>query len=108
MKRDIQMPCRSRFVLALSALLVLAACGPIPLPQAERECFQKARLAQQPRGEISLGANSDGKAVGGVELTVTSDYIMGRDPSAVYDSCVMQRAGVPPSRPLYSYPEWQG
>ena len=108
MTKDIQMRFGTRSVQVLGLLLVLAACGPIPLPQAERECFQKARLAQQPRGEISLGANSDGKAVGGVELTVTSDYIMGRDPSAVYDACVMQRAGVPPSRPLYSYPEWQG
>ena len=99
---------RHRTVLGVAGLALLAACGPVPLPQAERECFQKARLAQQPRGEISLGANSDGKAVGGIELTVTSDYVMGRDPSAVYDACVMQRAGVPPSRPLYSYPDWQG
>lgn len=103
---DMQNPLR--VVTTAGVLLMLAACGPVPLPQAERECFQKARLAQQPRGEVSIGANSDGKAVGGIELTVTSDYIMGRDPSAVFEACVMQRAGVPPSRPLYSYPEWQG
>jgi hypothetical protein len=86
----------------------LAACGPVPLAQAERECYQRARLAQQPRGEIAVGAGTNGRTSGSLELTVTSDYIMGRDPSAVYDACVMQRAGVPPSRPLYSFPDWKG
>lgn len=86
----------------------LAACGPVSLAQAERDCLQRARLAQQPRGEVALGASSDGRTSGSLEVTVTSDYIMGRDPSAVYDACVLQRAGVPPSRPLYSFPEWKG
>jgi hypothetical protein len=94
------------FVLSLG--LLVSACGPVPLAQAERQCFDRARLAQQPRGEIAVGANSSGKTSGSIELHVTSDYIMGRDPSAVYDACVMQAAGVPPSRPLYSFPEWKG
>jgi hypothetical protein len=94
--------------LTLALATGLVGCGPVPLAQAERECFQRARLAQQPRGEIAVGAGSDGRTSGSVELTVTSDYIMGRDPSAVYDACVMQRAGVPPSRPLYSFPDWKG
>ena len=88
--------------------LLLMACGPIPLPQAERQCFERARLAQEPRGEIAAGVGSGGKAVGRVRLEVTSDFIMGRDPSAVYDSCVVQKSGQPPSRPLYSFPEWKG
>ncbi len=94
--------------LMLAFATALVACGPVTLAQAERECFQRARLAQQPRGEVAVGASSDGRTSGSLELTVTSDYIMGRDPSAVYDACVMQRAGVPPSRPLYSFPEWKG
>lgn len=94
--------------LTLAVATGLVACGPVTLAQAEKECFQRARLAQQPRGEVALGASSDGRTSGSLEVTVTSDYIMGRDPAAVYDACVMQRAGVPPSRPLYSFPEWKG
>lgn len=95
-----------RLILLLP--LALTACGPIPLAQAERQCFERARLAQQPRGEIGVGIGSDGKAAGSFELTVSSDYITGRDPSAVYDLCVQQKSGQAPSRPLYSFPEWKG
>lgn len=88
--------------------IALVACGPIPLAQAERECFERARLAQQPRGEVGIGVDSTGKTRGSFELSVTSDFIMGRDPAAVYDLCVQQKSGQPPSRPLYSFPEWKG
>lgn len=92
----------------LIPLLLLAACGPIPVAEAERQCFERARLAQQPRGEVSVGVNSNGKAAGGLELAISSDYLMGKDPSAVFDSCVMAKSGEPPSRPLYDYPGWKG
>lgn len=88
--------------------LALLACGPIPVERAERQCLERARLAQQPRGEVNLGVGSGGRTSAGIELTVTSDYIMGRDPSAVYDLCVQQKSGQPPTRPLYSFPEWRG
>lgn len=92
--------------LALPGLLL--ACGPIPLDQAERQCFERARLAQQPRGEVAVGLGSGGRTSSSLTLEVTSDFIMGRDPSAVYDSCVYQKSGQPPSRPLYSFPGWKG
>ncbi|NEX47458.1 hypothetical protein [Pseudotabrizicola algicola] len=94
--------------LVLGLPLLLLACGPIPVQQAERQCFERARLAQQPRGEIAAGVGSGGRAAGRIKLEVSSDFIMGRDPSAVYDSCVYQKSGQPPSRPLYSFPEWKG
>jgi hypothetical protein len=94
--------------LLLLSLLGLSACGPITLEQAERQCFERARLAQQPRGEVSVGMNSDGKAAGGFELNVSSDYLLGRDPAAVYETCVMSKSGEPPSRPLYARPDWKG
>ena len=78
------------------------------LAQAEKQCFERARLAQQPRGEVAIGVGSNGRASGAVELTVTSDYIMGRDPAAIYEACVMAKAGQPPSRPLYARPDWKG
>ena len=93
-----------RFLLLLP---LLAACGPVSLPQAERVCFERARLAQQPRGTVGLGVNSDGKVGGAFEVNVSSDFLQGRDPSAVYDQCVLQKSGQVPSQPLYSRPDWK-
>jgi hypothetical protein len=92
---------------AVIALLLLSACGPVSLQQAERQCFERARLAQQPRGEVGIGVNSDGDIESSLELNISSDYIQGRDPSAVFDQCVFEKSGLPPSRPLYSYPGWK-
>jgi hypothetical protein len=89
------------------ALLLLAGCGPISVQQAEKECFERARLAQQPRGQVGVGINSDGNVGGNAEITVTSDFILGRDPSAVFDTCVVERSGQLPTRSLTSFPAWR-
>lgn len=94
---------KRRFAL----LLMLAACGPVSFAQAERACLDRARLAQQPRGTVGVGVNSNGKTSGLLELQVSSDYLQGRDPSAVFDQCVLQKSGLPPSQPLYSRPDWK-
>ncbi|MCU0902519.1 MAG: hypothetical protein MUE83_01415 [Tabrizicola sp.] len=94
--------------VALSVGLVLAGCGPISLAQAERQCFERARLAQQPRGEVTVGAGSGGRTAASLELNVSSDFLLGKDPAAVYETCVMSKAGEPPSRPLYMRPDWRG
>ena len=88
--------------------LILAACGPVSVQQAERDCFERARLAQQPRGMVKLGGTSTGKVAGGLELNVSSDYLLGKDPSAVFETCVMARSGQAPTRPLYDMPGWKG
>ncbi len=88
--------------------LILAACGPVSVQQAERDCFERARLAQQPRGMVKVGATSAGKAAGGLEVNVSSDYLLGKDPSAVFETCVMARSGQAPTRPLYDMPGWKG
>ena len=90
------------------SLLVLAACGPVSLAEAERECFERARLAQQPRGEVAVGVGNGGRPVGAFEIEVTGDFLQGSDPAAVYDSCVMTRSGKAPSRPLFARPDWKG
>lgn len=87
-------------------LLLIASCGPMTLDQAERECFERARLAKQPRGEVFVGGSTNG-SVAGLEVTVSSDYLAGRDPSTVYETCVMSKAGQPPSVPLYSRADWR-
>jgi hypothetical protein len=91
----------------LLPLILLAGCGPMSLPQAEQECFERARLAQQPRGSVMIGGSNRG-AVAGLDVTISSDYLTGRDPSEVFNSCVMNKAGQPPSRPLYDMPGWKG
>ena len=99
---------RKFLTLPLIALPLLAACGPVSVQQAERECFERARLAQQPRGTVRVGATSTGKAAGGLDLTVSSDYLLGKDPSAVFETCVMAKSGQVPTRPLYDMPGWKG
>jgi hypothetical protein len=89
------------------ALLLLAACGPIPRAQAEKQCLHEARLAEHPRGSVGLGIGSDGKPHLVGDITITSDYLQGRDPSQVYDNCVFKRSGEMPSRPFTSIPASQ-
>lgn len=78
--------------------LGLLACGPVPVEQAERLCVDRARLAEKPRGEIAVGATSDGRAYGRVELEVSSDYLQGRSPESVFTACVINRSGEAPTR----------
>ncbi len=101
-------PVRPVWLTLALAGLALAACGPVPVAEAERQCLERAQLSQQPRGAVAVGIGSGGRVSGSVGLTVTSDFIMGRDPSAVYESCVFQKSGEPPSRPLYQHSEWRG
>jgi hypothetical protein len=93
---------------AVPLFLALAACGPVPLDQAERQCVERARLAQQPRGEVAVGVGSGGRRSGAFSIEVTSDFLAGNDPEAVYNSCVRQKAGQSPSRPLSAQPGWTG
>jgi hypothetical protein len=101
-----------RAVILVPTLALVAsamvACGPIPVNRAEQQCLDRAKSAVKPRGTIRAGIDSNGNARTGWELELSSDYIMGRDPSAVFDTCVYQKSGQPPTRPLYSFPEWRG
>jgi hypothetical protein len=90
------------------ALSLLTACGPVPVDRAERECLKDARLAEAPRGNVWIGGNSAGQTRMGGEITITSDFLLGRDPSQVFDACVMRRSGQRPSRPLIDQPKSLG
>ncbi|MDP4033019.1 MAG: hypothetical protein Q8P60_09265 [Pseudorhodobacter sp.] len=85
----------------------LTACGPVSVEQAESQCFERARLAASPRGMVAVGAGTGG-AGAKLNLSVSSDFLQGRDPSAVYDACVTQKSGQPPRQPLYSRTDWKG
>lgn len=99
---------RGAAILALTVgPAALAACAPLPLADAERVCLEDARAATGPRGSLGMGVRGDRHGISPVtrlEVSVSSDYLMGRDPAAVYDACVQRRAGQPPSRPLYDQP----
>jgi hypothetical protein len=94
-------------IRAFGLLLVLAACGPVSVQQAERQCLARAKAATGPQGEVRMGI-SGGQPRGSIKIDVNSDYLMGRDPSAVYDQCVFQKSGQPPSQPLYTRSDWKG
>ena len=47
------------------------------------------------RGGVGSGGMSTG-----LSLSVTSDYLRGRDPQAVYDACIRAKTGQGPTRPL--------
>jgi hypothetical protein len=98
---------RAWAALALVLPLALVACAPIPVDRAEDACFEDARLAAAPRGFVGLGAGSEGVS-GKLSVTVTSDYLQGRDPAQVYESCVFRKSGQMPRRPLYDRPDWKG
>ena len=85
-------------LLAL-ALPLLAACGPVSEESAHAQCTERARLAVQPRGEIGFGVGSNGVGASG-SVTITSDFIAGRDPQLVYENCFRQLTGAGPTRPL--------
>jgi len=84
---------------AFLPLVFLVACGPISPERAADMCEERARAATGPTGEIGIGIGSNGTS-GSFEIGVTSDYLQGRDPYVVYESCVRQKSGQGPIRPL--------
>ena len=92
-------------IWSLGVLLLCSACGPVPLPVAEQQCIATARLAQRPRGSVGIGADSQGNIASNLSISISSDYIQGRDPDQVYASCVQSRSGLYPSRPFSSLPD---
>ena len=79
----------------------LAACTPVPVDpeEAARECEERARAAQGPTGTVTTGINSQTGVFTGVEIGVTSDFLLGADPLEVYTDCVFDLTGQAPFRP---------
>lgn len=87
-------------IVALGLPVALAACDtPVSPERAYEQCSERARLAERPRGSVGLGAGSGGAAAD-LDLTVTSDFLRGRDPYVVYDTCFRNLTGAGPTRPL--------
>jgi hypothetical protein len=86
-------------------LLMLGACGPVPVEVAERQCIESAQLAQRPRGSVGIVADSNGNIGTSFSIGISADYLAGKDPDQVYASCVYGRSGQAPTRPFSSRPE---
>ena len=86
---------------APALLLALAACTPPMLsPEGAAEvCEARARAAQAPTANVTVGTNSNSGTFSSLAVGVSSDFVAGRDPVAVYEECVYQRSGQPPYRP---------
>lgn len=89
-----------RTAAVLICVTTLAACGPVSPERAADMCEDRARAATGPTGEVGVGINNKGRTSGSFEIGITSDYIQGRDPYEVYQSCVRQKSGQGPIRPL--------
>ena len=87
-----------RKAIPLSVLLA-AACTPISPERAADRCEERARAAQGPEVGLTIGANSNDGPFASGSISISSDAIQGRDPIAVYESCVFNLTGEPPVRP---------
>ena len=87
--------------VAFLGLMALAACElppPDPARVADR-CEERARAAQGPTAGLTVGVNSNSGGFAEGNIGLTSDYLAGRDPIQVYESCVFRQTGALPIRP---------
>lgn len=87
--------------IALAGVLALSACAPVPVDplRAAQQCEERARAAQGPTGSVTIGVNSQTGPSVGAAIGVTGDFLAGRDPVEVYESCVFEKTGQAPIRP---------
>jgi len=85
--------------ILLLIFVPLVACGPVSPEVVARQCEDRARAAQGPKAAVAVGVGTGGTSAS-VGVGVSLDYLRGRDPQEVYETCVRERTGQPPIRPL--------
>ncbi|QMU58264.1 MAG: hypothetical protein GKR98_08695 [Boseongicola sp.] len=90
----------SPVVFALVGGLTLAACGPVSPELAADQCEERARATAGPTGEVGVGIGSGGEVSSKISIGISSDFLRGADPHQVYESCVREKTGEGPIRPL--------
>lgn len=90
--------------LLFLAPVILLSCGPVSVEQAERDCVERAQLAEKPTAKVFIGVNNKGDVLRGGSFGISTDYLAGRDPSAVYTECVKSRSGQFPTRSYTEFP----
>ncbi|QFU07862.1 hypothetical protein PARPLA_02150 [Rhodobacteraceae bacterium THAF1] len=84
------------FAVSMAAASVAGCARQSMSPErAALICADRANLADRPRGRVGIGAGSGGISTN-VGLTVTSDFLLRRDPQDVYDACFIEKTGFPP------------
>ena len=79
--------------------LIVAACAPISPERAAERCEERARAAQGPQGNVTLGVNSNSGPFITGEIGISGDFVAGRDPQSIYRYCVLNLTGAAPIRP---------
>ena len=89
-----------RLGLMIASLAALTACGErvISPEVAAKRCEERARAAQGPTGGVTFGVNNRTGASTSAKIGISSDFIQGRDPDAVYDRCILELTGESPMR----------
>lgn len=89
-------------ILVLPILIIAAACSPKPISveRAMAQCKDRALSATKPDIHIGVGVGGGGKVSGGIGVGLSGDYLRGRDPHEVYETCVMAKSGQKPTQPL--------
>ncbi|MDE0307420.1 MAG: hypothetical protein OXI87_21445 [Albidovulum sp.] len=96
---------RSRIVVCVPWLFLalFASCKrePVSVEAAMAICEDRAlQAAASPKTAIGFGFNSAGEVRTGFAISATTDYISGRRPAEVFETCVLERSGEPPTRTL--------
>ncbi len=86
---------------------LLAGCGPVPVEQAEAQCFRQIAPEPPVSGEAGISMTSSGPRTT-AKVRLNLGLRTQGDPSAAYDRCVYQRSGRMPTRPLYARTDWRG
>lgn len=91
--------------LVLASVTGLTACAdpqPVSVEQAMAECSYRARSAVKPdvRVGIGVGTGTRTRVHGGIGIGLSADYLKGRDPAEVYETCVVAKSGEKPTEPL--------
>lgn len=88
-------------MLSVISGVLLAGCTPTPPDRAQvaDDCEDRARVAQGPTGDVTIGASTRHGGFVDASVEISSDYLRGLDPIRVYESCVFDRTGDLPIRP---------
>ena len=93
--------------LVLASVMSLSACTdpkPVSVEEAMAECTYRARSAIKPDVRVGVGVGTGGyygnRVHGGIGIELSGDYLKGRSPNEVYETCVVDRSGEKPTQPL--------
>ena len=82
---------KASLIFFLFLLISLGGCAtnstkPLTKKEIENICKKKKREASKPMTNVSLATGSEGPKYQ-IGITMSSDYITGRDPEEVYQEC---------------------